>query len=219
MKKNLSAPQRLSASALRTGHLVGLILAGGEGARWGGPKAWALLPNGGSFLNACGMTLREAGASPIVATLPPQAEDPQIDGLDVLALSKPGMDMFGSLRAGLGRLVETPSWRVVAVLPVDHPLVRPETVVELAAVAGSSTIPSFNGKHGHPVCLDREVASAIVCGELAGPTLRDVLHAVKTLSVPVDDPGVVANCNTPAAGAPARVRRPPPQNKIFFKKF
>ena len=179
--------------------LAGLILAGGEGTRWGRPKAWALLPDGRRFLDACGMTLCEAGASPIVATLPPVTEDPRIDGLEMIALPEPGMDMFGSLRAGLGRLVEIPSWRVVAVLPVDHPLVRPETVVELAAVAGSSTIPSFNGKHGHPVCLDREVASAIVCGELAGPTLRDVLHAVKTHSLPVDDPGVIANCNTPAA--------------------
>ena len=185
--------------------VAGLILAGGEGKRWGGPKAWARLPDGGSFLDACEMTLREAGASPIVATLPPATEDPRIDGLEVIALPAPGMDMFGSLRAGLGRLVETPSWRVVAVLPVDHPLVRPETVIELAAVAGPAAIPSFNGKHGHPICVDREVASAIVRGELAGPTLREVLRAVGAAEVQVDDSGVVANCNTPAALAAALV--------------
>ena len=149
------------------------------------------------------MTLREAGASPIVATLPPGTEDPRLDGLEGLALPEPGMDMFGSLGAGLGRLLETHSWQTVAVLPVDHPLVRPETVVELAAVDGPAAIPSFNGKHGHPICIDREVASAIVRGEFAGPTLREVLSAVKALSVPVDDPGVVANCNTPAALAEA----------------
>ena len=145
------------------------------------------------------MTLREAGASPIVATLPPGTKDPRTEGLDVLALPEPGMDMFGSLRTGLARLVENPSWRVVAVLPVDHPLVRPETVTELAAVAGPAMIPSFNGKHGHPICLSRMVAESVARGDVAGPTLRDVLHAVKALSVPVDDPGVVANCNTPDA--------------------
>jgi len=205
MKKNLSAPLRLRASALRTGHLGGLILAGGEGARWGGPKAWALLPDGGSFLEACEMTLREAGASPIVATLPPETEDPRLDGLEAIVLPEPGMDMFGSLRAGLGQLLETPSWQTVAVLPVDHPLVRTETVVELAAAAGPAAIPSFNGKHGHPICVDREVASAIFCGELAGPTLREVLRVVNALSVPVDDPGVVANCNTPETLAAALI--------------
>jgi len=203
MKKHLSAPPRLCVSALNPDHLAGLILAGGEGTRWGGPKAWARLPGGGSFLDACEMTLREAGASPIVATLPPGTKDPRTEGLDVLALPEPGMDMFGSLRTGLARLVENPSWRVVAVLPVDHPLVRPETITELAVVAGPAAIPSFNGKHGHPICLDREVASAIVRGELAGPTLREVLHAVGTVSVPVDDPGVITNCNTPETLAAA----------------
>jgi len=185
--------------------LAGLILAGGEGSRWGGPKAWALLPNGGSFLDACEMVLREAGASPIVATLPPATEDPRIDGLEVIALPEPGMDMFGSLRMGLARLVENPSWRVVAVLPVDHPLVRPETITELTVVAGPAAIPSFNSKHGHPICLARTVAESVARGDVAGPTLREVLHAVKALSVPVDDPGVIANCNTPAALAAALI--------------
>ncbi|MDB4305979.1 NTP transferase domain-containing protein [bacterium] len=186
--------------------LAGLILAGGEGTRWGGPKAWALLPNGESFLDACAMTLREAEASPIVATLPPGAEDPQIDGLDVLVLPDSGMDMFGSFRAGLDRLVEAPTWQVVAVLPVDHPLVRPETVTELAAAAGPAAIPSFKGKHGHPICLARPVAESVARGDVAGPTLREVLRAVGAVSLPVDDPGVVANCNTPAALASALVR-------------
>ena len=206
MKKNPSAPLRLCASALKPGHLAGLILAGGEGTRWGGPKAWALLPNGESFLDACAMTLREAEASPIVATLPPGAEDPQIDGLDVLVLPESGMDMFGSLRAGLDRLVEAPTWQVVAVLPVDHPLVRPETVTELAAAAGPAAIPSFNGKHGHPICLARTVAESVARGDVAGPTLREVLRAVGAVSLPVDDPGVVANCNTPEALADALLR-------------
>ena len=183
--------------------LAGLILAGGEGRRWGGPKAWALLPDGKSFLDACAAAFFEAGVSPAVATLPPGAQDPGIDGLDVLSLPEPGMDMFGSLRVGLERLVKSRSWRVVAVLPVDHPLVRPETVAELASADAPAAIPSFNGKHGHPVCLERSVAEAIVSGEATGPTLREVLHEVGAVSVPVDDSGVTANCNTPTALAEA----------------
>jgi CTP:molybdopterin cytidylyltransferase MocA len=172
MKNNSSAPLRLRASALKSEPFAGLILAGGEGKRWGGPKAFATLDDGRTFLEACAATLVGAGASPVVATLPPGTEDPQIDGLDVLALPKPGMDMFGSLQAGLARLVEAAEWQKVAVLPVDHPLVHETTANVLAASDGRAVIPSYYGKHGHPICIDREVASAIVRREIPGPTLR-----------------------------------------------
>jgi len=177
--------------------LSGLILAGGEGKRWGGPKAFARLPDGRTFLEACGATLVRAGASPVMATLPPGTEDPQIHGLEPIALPEPGMDMFASLQAGLTRLIETAKWEKVAVLPVDHPLVHETTANVLAASFGRAVIPSFKGKHGHPICIDREVASAIVMGESSGPTLREVLREVGAVDVEVDDPGVIANCNTP----------------------
>ena len=84
-------------------------------------------------------------------------------------------------------------------MPVDHPLIRPETVRALAAVGVGAVIPSFNGKHGHPICIDREVVTSIVCGDFNGPTMREILKAVGAGDLEVDDPGVVANCNTPAA--------------------
>jgi CTP:molybdopterin cytidylyltransferase MocA len=199
MKKNLSAPLRLRASALKTVHFAGLILAGGEGKRFGGPKAFAELGDGRTFLDACCAALLGAGASPVVATLPPETEDPQIDGLDALALPKPGMDMFGSLQTGLARLIEAAEWQKVAVLPVDHPLVHETTANVLAAADGRAVIPSYYGKHGHPICIDREVASAIIRNDFPGSTLREVLRSVGAVDVEVDAPGVIANCNTPAA--------------------
>jgi hypothetical protein len=54
--------------------------------------------------------------------------------------------------------------------------------------------------------LVRAVAQQIVAGALPGPTLREVLHAVDTVDVAVDDPGVIANCNTPEALAAALAR-------------
>lgn len=184
-------------------NFAGLILAGGEGKRWGGPKAWAKLPDGRTFLESCLETLRTAGAQPVVATLPPEADDPGLDGLVTVALPGPGLDMFASLVKGLGHLVEHPGWRIVAVLPVDHPLVSPNTVTALANAAARAAIPSFNGKHGHPVCLARSVVESIVDGKLIGPTLREVLRSVEAVDVPVDDPGVITNCNTPEALATA----------------
>jgi CTP:molybdopterin cytidylyltransferase MocA len=183
--------------------LAGLILAGGVGSRFGGPKAWALLPDGRTFLQSCAESLREAGAEPVVATLPPGSDEPGIEGVVAVALPKPGLDMFASLRIGFQRLVREEGWTRVAVLPVDHPLVRPKTVTALAAVEVSAVIPSFRGKHGHPVVIDRGTAEMIAGGRVPGPTLREVLHEAGAVDVEVDDPGTISNCNTPEALARA----------------
>lgn len=180
---------------------AGLILAGGRGERFGGPKAFASLPDGRTFLAACAATLQAAGARPLVATLPVDCPDPGLEGVLPLSLPGPDLDMFASLRLGLGRLLTAPGWGVVVVLPVDHPLVRPVTARALVeAVDGSvhAVRPGFRGKHGHPIALARSVAEAVATGGLPGPTLREVLHAVAVVDVDVDDPGVTANCNTPA---------------------
>ena len=88
-------------------------------------------------------------------------------------------------------------------LPVDHPLVRPQTITTLFETRAKAAIPSFKGKHGHPVCVRRPVVGQILDASLSGPTLRDVLRSVQAVDVPVDDPGVTANCNTPHALAKA----------------
>jgi nicotine blue oxidoreductase len=165
----------------RPSPIAGLILAGGEGKRFGGPKAFAMLDEGRTFLEACAATLIGAGASPVVATLPPGAENPEIDDLLTVELPASGLDMFASIMAGLERVTEFPDWGKIALLPVE------------------AAIPSYRGKHGHPVCVARTVVERIVDGELTGPTLRDVLRSVDAVDVPVDDVGVISNCNTPAA--------------------
>ena len=113
------------------GNFAGLILAGGEGKRWGGPKALANLPDGISFLESCVNILGGADARPIIATVPPGTEIPALKGLVTVPLTETGLDMFASLKTGLRRLVEYPSWSGVAILPVDHPLVDPQRVTRL----------------------------------------------------------------------------------------
>ena len=193
-------------------HFAGLILAGGKGRRWGGPKAWAELPDGRSFLELCVEILRQAGAAPIVATLPPNTVHPPHEGLVSVSLPEPGLDMFASLKTGLERLVEYPDWRAVAVLPVDHPLVKAETVTALMGVEATSAIPSFKNKHGHPIRMDRGVVEGILNGSLTGPTLREILHLVGAVDVNVEDAGVIINCNTHEALTEALN---PPHRKPF----
>ncbi|MGD1146788.1 MAG: NTP transferase domain-containing protein [Thermoanaerobaculaceae bacterium] len=186
--------------------VAGLILAGGAGTRFGGPKAFGRLPDGRSFLAACADTLAAAGVSPVLATLPVATAPAGEHGLEVLPLPATGLPMFESLRIGLGRLLGDIRWDRVVVFPVDHPLVRAETVRTLAATGTVAAIPVHRGKRGHPVMLARAVAEQVVAGALPGPTLREVLHAVGTVDVAVDDPGVTANCNMPEALAAALAR-------------
>lgn len=178
---------------------AGLILAGGEGRRWGGPKAWARLPDGRTFLEACARSLEEGGAAPVAATLPPGAGGPVPAGVVAVPLPAPGLDMMASVRHGLGWLLERVGWERVILLPVDHPLVAPSTVAALAAAEAAAAIATWNGRHGHPLALSREVAERVADGRSPGPTLREVLREAGAVDVAVDDPGIRANCNTPEA--------------------
>lgn len=178
---------------------AGLILAGGEGRRFGGPKAFARLPDQRTFLEACRGALDDAGARPVAATLPPGHTGDGIAGLRVLPLPEKGLDMLDSLRWGLRHLISDRSWSVVAVLPVDHPLVNAGTIADLVTAEGPAVIPSCGGKHGHPIALARKPAEAIAREQLTGSNLRDILRSLDAVVLSVDDAAVTANCNTPDA--------------------
>jgi len=179
--------------------VAGLILAGGEGRRWGGAKAWARLPDGRTFLETCCEVLAAGGAKQVAATLPPGTDPSSAPrGATPVVLSGPGLDMFASLACGLRCLVQTEGWRTVVVLPVDHPLVYAATVAAVAAAACPAAIATTpRGRHGHPIALSRGLAEAVAEGWFRGPTLREVLKAARAVDAVVDDPGVRANCNTP----------------------
>jgi molybdenum cofactor cytidylyltransferase len=66
------------------------------------------------------------------------------------------------------------------------------------ACAGSpyAVIPQFKGKKGHPLLLSDEMRVRILAADGA-KTLRDVLAGVPTLIVPIDEPGILHDIDTP----------------------
>ena len=101
--------------------------------------------------------------------------------------------------------------------PVDAPLVTPATIAALVAAfdatAAAIVRPRHQGRHGHPV-----IFSSAVFDELrrANPAegAKTVLraHAVEIVDVDVEDPGVLADLDTPEAYRAAFGRDPlPPQ--------
>ncbi len=176
---------------------AGLILAGGLGRRFGGPKAFAHLPDGRTFLEACAEVMLQGGLAPLAATLPPEVKGTIPPSVQPLQLPKSDLDMFASIKIGLQHLVKDLSWHRLILLPVDHPLINAATITALATPNYPAAIPSLHGRHGHPIMISRPIAEAIAGGRLPGPTLREILLTAPAQDVPVDDNGIRANCNTP----------------------
>jgi CTP:molybdopterin cytidylyltransferase MocA len=193
----------------RTGGPVGaVILAAGLGRRMGGhPKALLEL-EGMTFLERVAGACREGGCTTLWAVT-----NPEIPGIEDLAESLglrtvPNPDwsrgMFSSVVEGVREaLACRPRCAGFLIFPVDHPRVRGETVAELlesfrVRPAGTWVRPGYEGRGGHPVVVDAASAETLTAMD-PGMTLRAALQAagLAPFTVPVDDPGVLRNVNTP----------------------
>ncbi|HEV3077387.1 MAG TPA: nucleotidyltransferase family protein [Thermoanaerobaculia bacterium] len=196
-----------------------IVPAAGASRRMGRPKL--LLPYGDStVLGSLAGALRVAGVSPIV--LVAAANDAEVrawcaaaiavaataaaGGLMVALNAAPERGMLSSILAGLaalggaGRLAGGRA--TLLVCPGDLPALRPETVVELlrrreAAGAGLA-VPVHRGRRGHPLAVAPALIPEIEALD-PGRGLRQLLdlHPGELLTVEVDDPGCVADLDTP----------------------
>lgn len=193
------------------GMIPGLILAAGRSERMGRSKA--LLPCGAGgepFVRVLARALCAGGVADVIvvgrtdaADLRAEVEAVEVTSLPVRFVENADADagQLSSLLAGLG-VADRPGVRAILMTPVDAPLVTAGTVARLLAEFSSSGAPivraMHHGVHGHPVIFSRAVF-----GELrrADPSLgaKAVLRAHERAirNVEVDDPGVVADIDTP----------------------
>jgi molybdenum cofactor cytidylyltransferase len=110
--------------------------------------------------------------------------------------------MFSSVRCGCREV--SSSWFFLAL--GDMPRVDPNTYRLLWRLAqglptGTPTgipalVPRYRGKKGHPLLLAGELGERILAAP-EGATLRDVLAEVPNLLVPVADPHILQDVDTP----------------------
>lgn len=177
----------------------GLVLAAGEGRRFGGSKLTE--PLGGSTVLGgalaslapfCAHLVVVCGAHAAVvaaarAALPAVilAENPEWE-----------KGMFSSVLAGVCAL---PPGGALFILPGDIPLVAPAVCRALldhaAAHPERICIPVYEGRRGHPVLLPAAAVARLRAADPAG-NLRDFLHAEGFAEVPVADAGILRDIDT-----------------------
>jgi CTP:molybdopterin cytidylyltransferase MocA len=180
-----------------------VVLAAGEGNRIGHPKALLRTDRDDeSFVQrACGV-LRAGGVTEVVVIVSPAIVDSVMalnPGGRVLTNTEPARGQLSSLLIAIDALGA--KTQAIAVLPVDVPLVRPETVRALIDVWSRTRLPvvrpASGGRHGHPVIFDRGIFHEIMATPLAGgarPLVRR--HATADGDVFTEDKGAFCDIDT-----------------------
>ncbi|MFF0861759.1 NTP transferase domain-containing protein [Nonomuraea sp. NPDC003560] len=174
--------------------IAGLLLAAGEGARLGTPKA--LVEFGGERLVDRGVRLlAEGGCRPVVVVL--GAATVQVRGAVSVRNPDWRTGMGSSLRAGLAAL--PPEATAVVVALVDQPLVRAGAVRALAASGAGLAVATYGGRRANPVLIAREHFAGVA--ELAvgdvGARAFMKAHPGLVTEVACDEHGDPADIDTP----------------------
>jgi len=179
---------------------AGLILAAGESRRMGSPKA--LLPyRGETFLDRL-TGLFALHCDPVIVVLGASAEEIRnsIRGPATFVVNA-GWErgQTSSLQCGLAA-VPAEAEGVLLTL-VDHPAVDAGTIEALLANSEPLIrIPRYHGRRGHPIWFSRRLIPAFLAVQ-EPRTAKDVVHAhrAETAFLELDDPGIVADIDDPAA--------------------
>lgn len=182
----------------------GIVLAAGRSQRMGRPKP-LLRVGGESFVERAVRLLQEGGCRRIGVVVNDDASETarlaEQTGAAIVVNDAAESEPIDSIRLALAQLPDDTAW--VAILPVDHPLVEPGTITRLIQEAHTRVAavvrPVYHGKPGHPGLFARRTFDTFT-----RPDLTQGAHSVveafrdEVIDLDVDDPGVIADLNTPA---------------------
>ena len=209
----------------RSPSFCGVILAAGESSRMGRDKALLPWPPGAAgrstFLSAA-IELLQSPSDLVIVVAGKNAASLQtiVDAAaGYLVVNRhPERGQFSSLQVGLQEVLSRGRDAAIVAL-VDRPPAHPRTLARLCeafrdAYEGGkwAVVPEHGSHHGHPILIGREMIEAFLRAP-ATSNAREVEHSLQQhiLYVPVDDPNVVANVDTPEDYerlAQARVQTP-----------
>ena len=180
------------------------VLTAGRSSRMGRPKA--LLPIGeATFLERVVSGADRAGLDPVRIVVGAHREeiDAALPSLRTRFVLNEDVDggQLHSLRLALGTLPE--ACEACVMMLVDHPFVKDATVRLLVEAFDRTrapmVVPRYRDRRGHPVLFGRELFGPLCGGPLDGGARRVVRErGVRPVEVPVEDPGVLLDVDTPA---------------------
>lgn len=172
--------------------VAGLLLAAGQGARLGTPKA--LVEYRGERLVDRGVRLlHEGGCHPVIVVL--GAATLQVRGAVAVVNPDWRTGMGSSLRVGLAAL--PPQAEAVVVALVDQPFVEPAAVRALIDSDAPVAVATYGGRPRNPVLIARghvERVAAMANGDVGA---RPFLAAYPELVTEVEVPGDPRDIDTP----------------------
>ncbi len=163
---------------------AGLVLAAGEGRRFGGPKAPYLL-DGERLVDRAVRLLREGGCDPVVVVLGAWLGD--VPDSEVVHNGDWSSGMGSSLRAGLADLDGRDGVDRVLVTLVDLPGLTTAAVRRILASPGALAVATYDGERGHPVVLDRAHWPGVAGSALGDRGARTYLAEHEVALVEVGD--------------------------------
>lgn len=154
--------------------VAGVVLAAGEGKRFGGPKA-PYVYNGERLVDRSVRLLREAGCDPVFVIL--GAWEGSVD--DAVVIVNHGWEegMGSSLRIGLKWVNATTQAEHALITLVDLPGLTTEAVRRIAQAPAGIAVATFDGERGHPVRISREHFRALIDSVAGDSGARDFLES------------------------------------------
>jgi len=187
-------------------NLVGLLLAAGAATRFGSDKLRHGLPHGVSIAGQAARTLKTA-VSRVVAVTKPGADELlrqlKTEGCEIAVCENAAEGMGASLACAVRAAGRAEGYLVAL---ADMPFARASSVAAVRdALEGGAALaaPYFRSRRGHPVGIAGAFFDELI--SLKGDEgARQLLaaHAARMVIIPVGDPGVIRDIDTPADLAP-----------------
>lgn len=179
-----------------------VVVAAGSGTRLGGVAKALLRAGDRSFLEHI---VRAVRGGPLVVVVGPPFGDAVTehartldDSVTIVVNPDPARGMASSIALGFAALETCPA-DAAWLWPVDHPVIARATLETLASTLGGHDVarPVYQGRGGHPPLIARGGWRALAgCDQVDGGA-RAVIAKLDVVDVPVDDPGVVRDIDTP----------------------
>jgi molybdenum cofactor cytidylyltransferase len=198
----------------RAPSFCGVILAAGQSTRMGKDKALLAWPasDSGIALNHTFLSSTIAALNGVndmvivVAGINESYLQPVVygAGASLVRNRNPEFGQFSSLQVGLGEVLKQGRDAAMVTL-VDRPPPSSATLTMLRMAFAEAiqrrkwaVIPEYQGKHGHPILVGREMISAFLEADVTS-TARDIEHHNQQHIeyVQTDDPFVTLNVDTP----------------------